>query len=332
MTEQVSKSIASLEYCTAGKQDWKDIVALQQKIYPKHGWSSAYVDWEYGKNPAGDPRIWIARSQERELVASYAAVPFRVLMKGREGIGWRMEHLLTHPDYRALGSFHTFAKLSQEFLREIPSGYGFAFPNARSYPGFKAIGWKTVKQIPLFELSGAALKNQKTKETFWSRSIERFETSVHDVWKTYAENFDYALDRTAKYLNWRYFECPHVSYDVQELNDGSEKAFFVLKTYQNSEGKRWAHLCDFFHNSSHAQICQQVLDDSVLYAIQHGCEGLSLWSFADSGLGAVLENRGFSLQPDLNRCFVVFGPTEEKNGIYQEPNRWGMMMGDSDVF
>lgn len=320
-----------LSVTLASESDWDDIVSLQRKIYPHHGWSKEYLNWQYAQNPAGGAQVWIARLG-KEIVGCYAAAPHAVLMNGQRRIGWRMEHLLTRPEHRRLGIFHSFANLSRKFLSNPKFGFSFAFPNERSHKGFIASGWQVVFEIPLYSMLLKNIAIPKIPAPFLVTPVLRFDSQSDLTWRAYSHHFNFMIDRSSKYLNWRYIDCPHIAYEKCKISGEGDAAYLLLKTYVNSEGLRWAHICDYFQQGDNLQCAKAAFIQAIRYAEANKCIGLSLWCALHCPFQNTIAAFPFKSQ-NLNQWFVIFTPPNLSVSVGPKNSvRWNLMMGDTDVF
>ncbi|MDD5218430.1 MAG: GNAT family N-acetyltransferase [Candidatus Omnitrophica bacterium] len=326
-----SQMANTLTYDTAGERDAAALSELYHEYYPTLSWSPDYLRWQYFSNPAGNAQIWTARGG-RKIVATFAAVPHRISVKGKPGIGHRMQDAFTRPEYRGFGIYHTMSRLTRDYLEKPVFPFNFAFPNEKSYTGFVKMGWKPLFRIPLWILSEVDAL-QAPPVIAKVSAVRRFDASTDAIWRAHVRNFDFAVERDAAYLNWRYFARPLAKYFAFRLTLGKEALVMVLKYYDREDGTRWAHVCDLFQSGVNAELAISAVGHAIKFAQENRCRFVSCWSPAKNTLSSVLCCYPFVLQLDLNRWFVVnMNASEGQDDLWMQESRWHLSMGDSDVY
>lgn len=282
------------------------------------------MDWQYRENPAGPARTWLAKAGTK-IAGTCSATPYRVRVKGKIKTGWRMQDLLVEPDYRGLGIHHTFSRLSHEFLMKSKYPFNFAFPNERSYPGFVRTGWQAVFRIPLWIRANLNGVQGKTNAV----AIISFDKNTDRIWKAYVNRIDYAVERSADYLNWRYLKNPKSKYFPYVLEEGKDKLVLIMKYYDREDGNRLAHICDLFQSAPNKKLSQMAFNFALEFAVSHHCQAISGWFTRAGSLKGLLEDHEFVLQKELPRWFVI---NSNVPGNFTKESRWHLSMGDSDVY
>lgn len=305
--------------------DYDEIVALYHGNYPWLGWSRDYIDWQYLQNPAGRAQNWVARANGK-IVASYSAVPFEMWVDGKISIGWRMQDLLTRSEYGGLGIYHTFSRLANEFSGAPEYPINFTFPNEKSHRGFIHTGWQPVFKVPFWI---AEVPKSVSKTEVKIEPLTSFGAETEHIWKTYAGKARFAVNRSSKYLNWRYFKHPFAKYFPFRVG---EEIILILKVYEREDKTRWTHICDAFHSEDNSHLLEAAVDHTLSFAREHRTQQISSWSHPGKPFSEVLERRGFILQKDLPRWVVINVNREDLKKPSAEEKNWHVTMGDSDVY
>ena len=116
---------------------FEKIVQLQRIVYPARSQDfsiNGFRLW-YCKNPMG-PVISFNAFYKDEMVAHYACVPIKMMMKGRIVDGLLDMSTVTHPAHRGRGLFRTLAQTTYSYA--FKQGYEFVIgvANANSFPGY----------------------------------------------------------------------------------------------------------------------------------------------------------------------------------------------------
>jgi len=318
-----------LTFDVASRADTDALLKFYQEMYPRLGWTKPYFDWQYYANPAGNAHTWVARAGE-DIVSSMTAIPHEVLVRGEKRLGWRVQDLLTRPEYGGFGIYHTFSKMANKFLRRPEFPLNFTFPNEKSHKGFISIGWTQAFRVPLRILEDlGSVKEEAVKAKV--APIRSFGEEVDAIWNAYSNCVSFTLNRSSQYLKWRYLMNPKGKYSPFILSLGKDRLVMVLKYYDRENGERWAHLCDLFQAGENKELTEAAVKYAICFAHEMGSKSLSCWSVPTHAADPILERNRFRLQKDLNRWVVV-----NVNAMDAEPfwdaSRWHLSMGDTDVF
>ncbi|HXG87641.1 MAG TPA: GNAT family N-acetyltransferase [Vicinamibacterales bacterium] len=317
-----------LQFTLLEERESAHVLAFYQTLYPQLGWTERTLKWQYFENPAGIAKVWVARDGDR-VVSTYAAVPHRVYADGRVGTGWRIQDVLTSPDYRGRGIYNEMSKRAVEALFQPAYPVNFAFPNEHSHNALIRTGWQAAFRLPLRTRTDVATLTPRAVTS--AVSIARFEGRHEDIWHRHRRSVRFAVERTPDYLNWRYVSHPKCKYFAVELTEDADSAILVLKYYDREDGSRWSHLCELFHTSNNPSILQNAMDYWINFTLGHGCQAMSCWSPAGTALDGLLHERGFSTVPDYIRWCLLNANVPETAGVLDE-RQWYLSLGDSDVF
>ena len=323
---------STLSYDLASRRDTDELVALYREFYPTLGWTQDLLEWQYFKNPSGDARIWTARDGGR-IVATYVGIPHRVHLHGKIATGWRIQDVLTRPEYRGFGIYHSLFKMAKKYLTDPVFPMNFTFPNEKSHNGFVTMGWVPAVRIPLRVLDNLGPAHRQKSIPAEVSPTSFFSSENELVWRSHVKRYRFAIDRSADYLNWRYVKHPREKYFSYALRSGADEAVLILKYYDRENGERWAHICDYFQRGTDQELAGSAVAYAVDFAVGHGAKAVSGWCPKGDPLAALLDHWGFLLQENLTRWLVV---NVNSDSITQETvcneGIWHLSMGDSDVY
>ena len=254
----------------ATPSDFEELLNLYQDSYPSLGWNHKTLQWAYTQNPAGAAHTWIARNQHAKIVSTFTAVPHRMWVQASTPTGWRMQDLITQPQYRGLGLYHTLSRQVHQFLDSEDSPLNFTFPNHRSHRGFIHSGWNTAFPVPLRILPTLEKASQKELQCDVT-PLNAFGPEEEAIWRAQAQSIDFAVDRNAAYLNWRYFKNPKSKYAVFRLSHKKNRLILILKSYVREDGSRWTHICDLLQEGRDLALGREALTQARNFALERGC-------------------------------------------------------------
>jgi hypothetical protein len=328
MTENLS-----LTYEFASQEDSKELNELYNEFYPHLGWTEDFLRWEYFENPAGPAKIWVVKSAG-QIIATYVAIPHELNVHKKICLGWRIQDVLTKPEFRGLGIYHTLSKSATDYLTDPQFFLGFTFPKEKttSHNGFVRSGWTNAFRVPLYFRPNLKSLNYEPVLTKVSPLL-KFDFAVEQIWKSHVSRISFALHRSADFLNWRYLANPKGKYFLFHLSFGGDEAILVLKYYNREDGTRWAHACDYFQSGTNEKLTESAVKHWINFALALGCQAMSCWSPTASTFTRILKRCGFIPREDQCWWAVIKANADIKTQVELcDENRWHLSMGDSDVF
>ncbi|NHJ20055.1 MAG: GNAT family N-acetyltransferase [Candidatus Lokiarchaeota archaeon] len=310
--------------------DWRKLVARRVK-------TKEYFYWEYFNGPWGPADTTIA-DHNGMIVGQYSTLPYEVYYFGEKMKASLSFDTGTHPDYRRQGIFKTIG--TYHFEEQGKKGYNFStgFPNENFWPGGKKFNWHALCPIPLLENNLASeLKTIKNTQ-FEIIEIERFGKEFEGFSDNYKDTIPIYLNRTIKYLNWRYVEKPSLEnprhkYNYQKYKISDKKgeiiSYIVTKLY-TEKNQSFLHLVDFLAPNE-KQIYTTILNFLGNIARSQFINTISLFLNQYHPFSQFLKSFGFQYV-DTNRVYIVRLNNDalDKDVLENEKNHF-FTMGDSDV-
>jgi hypothetical protein len=162
--------------------------------------------WAYERNPAGR-RAWAAFDGARVL-AHYAALPARALLRGAPVSVGRVVDSFARPEARGAGAQGAFARTARAFFAAhggADDALCYGWPVERAWRvGARHLGYEAVRtQAALVFPPDAGSREGRTVER-----LERFDEQALWLFERCAPRFSCAVVRDAAWLTWRYLEPP----------------------------------------------------------------------------------------------------------------------------
>lgn len=227
-------------------------------------------DWKYRSNPNGflgeDGDIWVAEV-DNEIIGHYAIMPEKLKINSKIIRAAQSIDTATHPDYRRRGLFTSLAsKVYDDAKDRYPFIYGF--PSEMAYKGFIKLGWRDIKISSFCKvLDYDAVLSTKfgnklvrvilelgvrmiIKVRQWCEvlcgkgergsiieieEIDVFPTEIDDFCDEASKNYSFILERTHKYLNWRFSRVfgNYQIYIARSIQDKGIMGYIVLHKREN---------------------------------------------------------------------------------------------------
>ncbi len=177
-------------------------------------------DWAFARNPAGR-RIWVAEC-EGVIAAQCAALPYRVLIDGRESTFTQGVDSMVHPEHRkGLRRPGLYVETAWPFFRQFGGcggdilHYGWpvepAWRIGRTFLGYEIVRTQT---IHFRDPGPGAAELPHAVER-----LQRFEEEVHSLYLRCHADWGTSIIRDATYLNWRFVENPRFLYHLFAVRD-----------------------------------------------------------------------------------------------------------------
>src|SRR5262245_40931517 len=200
--------------------DEEGILATFNAVFGEH--DPAFVprtreewDWAFARNPAGQ-RIWVAEC-EGVIAAQCAALPYRVLIDGREASFTQGVDSMVHPEHRkglrrpglyvetALPFFRQFGGQGADILH-----YGWpvepAWRIGRTFLDYEIVRTLTMHFMEL-GAGPVAIPREVERLTAFDADVRALYQRCHAQWGT-------SVIRDAAYLNWRFVAHPRFRYHL----------------------------------------------------------------------------------------------------------------------
>ena len=307
--------------------------------------SLAHWQWKFRDNPEG-AHIHVVETVAGEIVGHYAGIPVRVTVDGKAFIFSQLVDTMVDRDYRRglkkPGMFaHLFMKFAEDYGGHDRAAIMYGFPT----PEALRIGQRLLGYTPLHRMVKLVRPLGKPPHrTPWQqiadmlhqvqvriRQVARFDALVDRLWEECRRELRVATVRDARYLNWRYADCPDVKYRLfmaEGIMGTSPQGIAVLRL--DSLGQGVGYLMDWLVPLRAKVAADQLLKRSLEEAELAGLKELHAWLPPFSPWHQYLLDRGFQVV-DAKYFLVARTFTPDLPLEFINP-RWYYTMGDSDIY
>lgn len=319
--------------------DEEGILALFQQVFGRER-SLAHWRWKFCENPAGQ-QIMLAVTEAGEVIGQFAGLPVWAAKGERRILLSQIVENMVDPRFRrGLKKPGLLVALLRKFAKEYMGpdagamAYGFPTPvNRRLLVGTGCctvlhrvvelrrglIGW-------LGDLGGCAASVRYHVE-----HVSRFPPAVDELWKRCQQELPLAIIRDARYLNWRYADCPDVAYVLLLATDrwtGRVTGVAVLRF----DWGRWpvALLVDWLVPRQPRGPAEALLQHCHAFSADSGRVRIKTWFAAHSPEFQLLKAHGYQPTPTKHEITVDLFHAELSREWVQ--SHWYYTMGDSDFY
>jgi hypothetical protein len=198
--------------------DEEQILALFRHVFGQPR-TMAHWRWKFAANPAGR-QISLAVSDAGRVVGQFAGLPAAALCGDASFVlSQGIDHMVD-PSFQKQG---VFAALTRHFVRRhLPPARDvvfYSYPLAHKH----SIDQRISRTVLVHRV--AALRFDLDAPEPWRgdagkrgsarvQPVERFAAGVDRLWQRAHGEVEVAIVRDARYLNWRYADCPDVAYTL----------------------------------------------------------------------------------------------------------------------
>jgi hypothetical protein len=206
--------------------DEEEILALFSRAFPHATRNVEHFRWEYQRNPNGNERISLTFDEQARLVAQYAGYPVLLYERGEALIAHQIGDIMTDRSVRQVGRGPTsiLARTAEHFYATFCRGkvafnYGFTTAAHREI-SVRFLGSDAVEPVAFRtrDLVLDPLPPIGRRERWpggWQLELVRGPGAEFDAFfDRVAPAYEFLVRRDARYLRWRYLDCPDVPYVV----------------------------------------------------------------------------------------------------------------------
>ncbi|MBM3569778.1 MAG: GNAT family N-acetyltransferase [Alphaproteobacteria bacterium] len=301
--------------CFGGVEGTSLLAAELKRLQAVAGYRRRY--W----SPAGLARIAMVRDSGR-LVAMAAMVPTTIRHPGGTATAWQNCDVATLPEARGRG-YH--GQCLDALIGALPPGdVFFGFPNANAVAGFARNGGPLIADLSLHVMPMPRILAAPD-----AKAVARFDRRQDDLALRLIGPKTTMIEKSARYLNWRYFDSipgAYAAYMVER--DGIAEGFVVIRALRVG----WVRLgviMELFATTADTEL--RLLAAARYWAFQQGCwaslAGTSRWSktFALRACAIPIPRR-MAVRP-----LPLMGRTIDPNPANAWLANWHSHLGDWDV-
>lgn len=295
--------------------------------------------WKFQANPVTGCYARLAQTPSGALVGQYAGLPVQVSWGEQTRIFTQIIDVMVDRRFRlGLKRPGLFAGLANAYITdylvsgEVAVGYGFPTPEALR------IGQRVAGYVPLHPVICLVrgLSDHQGDPLPWNlrrfrvEPVDRFGGDVDRLWAQVRPSLGIAAVRDARYLNWRYADCPDVRYTLLTVHrrfTGGLAGIAVLRL--GCADRSIACLADWLVPDGAIPAAQALLSHCESVAREAGMTQLQAW-FRPSGWPAQLFlQRGYRSEPAIYHLVAL---TRTPDISLERVNtQWYYTMGDSDI-
>jgi GNAT superfamily N-acetyltransferase len=336
--------------------DRQDILQFWQTDFP--AWPPAKFDMFYQSNPDGAASCFVARDQEQRLVGAIALFPRRMMVNGNVLKTAVAGDLAIRKDHRGTGLAQMLRALMLAQIQKSDLDFVYGTANVISKKvlekgEFQAIG-DTVRMVkvlrteryirrylkwPLLARAVAAptdavLKRRYRKYSPAMEDVYRWDVlSAADarfdgLWQEARSMYSIIGERSARFLNWRFVNCPYKSFQIFGLGRRKDGELVGYVVYQpTAEG---VHIEDFFATEPDRML-RILLSEFLKFQRQKGADAVTFYFLGDEKITRMFEQFGFVRRGGARSMVIHINDNHPQRNDILNPRRWHFLYADNDV-
>jgi GNAT superfamily N-acetyltransferase len=335
-------------------EDREALDALYRRVFGPDAAEASRLrwDWQYRLNPhnqSGLPLIWVAR-EGPSIIGQYATMPVALSVKGKEvGGSWGMDVMVAPERQRqGLGEL-----LFGTWDRHVGASLGLGL-SPSSHRLFQKLRWPEVGPVPYLV---KPLTRRAFRRAEWPMAVNRlvsaitlpyvkyvsrtrpmlgevrltrrFDPSFDRLWERVAPEFDLAVRRDARYLQWKYVSPPHVRYTIATLYRENDAAGYIVYRHAREPRGKVTLVVDFLVAPGDVAALSTLLRWVDREA--HAADSDKIRCFClHAGFRKILRAEGYAQASSSLQFVVKVNAIDLPSDFYRDTSRWHVMLGDSD--
>ena len=314
------------------------------------------MQWQYLDNPARRTLADFAVAPGGRLAAVYATLPTLMRIDGRVELAAQSVDTMTDGAFRGRGLFVRLANATYDRAQAEGFRLVYGFPNQHSAHGFfDRLGWCRLGHAPLLirPLRTRFLARKLGPLAKWARFVPdvplhlgkarnrgielvtRFDDRFTDLWHRFAAGAGIAIERDARYLDWRLSRRPGGAYENAVTARDGRLSAFVSHCIREKHGGRIGYVMESLHAPGEEGAVSTLLRRALARMAEERADVAFAWCMPHATTYPVFRRAGFlAVPPRFLPIQLHFGAralAPECADIVQHPRRWYISYLDSDT-
>jgi len=330
-----------------------------------------YWHWLYQKNPLNSLNSHaVAVSKNREIIGCNHGTTLTLRIKGQQLLSQIAGGLAVHEDHRRKGVSTKIRTSKREIhdRNKIDMTYQFTtnpiviessikrgrptFPTQilrmfkifdinlhieknKKNAWWKRYGYKTLYEIEQL-LSTYQTKKYQTEEKVQIKEIKEFDPRITVFWEKIKDHYDFIVERTRDYLNWRYCDENGGSYFVIQAEEGDNVlGYSVLRVNRLRKDYANGFIVDLLSLPGRDDVIRELINYAIDFFIRDSVNIIHAWTLEDHLIEKIYLENGFFKRKEQ---FYVSLNTMSELSISQvkaiknvSADRLHLQYGDSDT-
>ena len=295
----------------------------------------AHWEWKYRRNPWGNGRISEAFDAEGALVGHYCGYPVPFYDRGIERLAHQIGDTMTAPHVRHIGRGRTsiLGRAATHFYDTFCAGqvafnYGFNVANIQRF-SMLFLNATRVEPVTYRVLARPVAPIGRVARWMGGYQLEivrdpaaefdRFFDRVKDA-------YGFLIRRDARYIRWRYLECPDVPYVVIAVRKWRKLAGWIAIRIRENRLSWGDALFDPACRGAIEVMLRHIVPGYPVEAVEAWFPPRPKWFHEE------LERLGFETKPEPQELSLMCVPFTMSDAVDRMRSDLYYTMGDSDLY
>ncbi len=294
--------------------------------------------WKYQNDPWGRERISLALSTENELLGHYAGYPVSFVDRGKRLIANQIGDTMTDVSVRHIGRGPTsiLGRTALHFYttfcdQQVAFNYGFNVANIQKF-SLRFLRSDRVEPVTYRAMPASSFQ-RSMRERLRRRAsgyrlelVDRVTEEWDDLFRRAAPSYGFLVERNARYVRWRYLDCPDIRYAVVAIRKWHQLAGWLVFRIRDNRLTIGDALFDPRWPDAFGVLLRHVVPTYPVETVE------GWFSLRPPWFDAVLREEGFTIQPEPQDLSVMCVPFMLEDAVKRMHDRLYYTWGDSDLF
>lgn len=334
------------------------------RAFEKRSCEEDYYRWKIQNNPVQTGILQVATDNDM-FIGMLSAIPRRVFVKRDLRNGAEICDAFVHNDYQRQGIFSTLVNLTCEnaLQNKIEFIYTTPIEHSNSLSGFEKCNFLQIPSVNVLNLvcpfniikiiqtqlqlsfvpnfisamidpfaafiykSIYSVKSlNRIENNLRIFSVSSFSDEIYKLYKKVSANYDWIVERSMKYLNWRFIKNPD-DYSVWLVQDNQETLGYVVLKYGIWKNLKVGYIVDYLTDEERPDVFTKLILHTLSLFRKAKVDMVSSWAVKNSYYYKTLKTFGFQ---KYNKIVIVCYPNEIGKQLAGQQLKWHFTMADSD--
>jgi hypothetical protein len=323
-------------------EDVPQILGLVRAVYDENSYEKAVqrFKWQYEQNPknASQGPIILVLEDGGKIIGSIGAFAQELKLGDGYYPAYWVGDYMVHPDFRQLSHGLNLGKeiAAQPFL-------------LMGFPTKKTLGlWQRAGSTPLCQISeySKTIKYSRKLKYIYRvldfllckntngiqiEEIKQFDERFDRSWEKISKDYKAIQVRDSAFLNWRFFQCPHLKYRAFAAVKNNEILGYIVLRDEIYKKKHIGHIVDIFFDVSKSNILKVLMNAGIAALRRAGCNTIKMVvPSSHKILTDLLQSRSFIVCRQKDSIFKNKTGDNQEDSIIKNPANWHLTNADSD--
>jgi len=317
-------------YHSDDEEEIVQLLNLSFKGWPKFDLNCSPLEhwrWKYQDNPLKMNFITVGTSQNK-IIGCDHGTPLKIKIGDRVLLGDYSADTAVHPNFRGMGVAKNMIEQSNRIRKKAGVKFFYWVTNnprfieiySKIRPRFPHLLTILVRirdvdlqlrEIPvdnpwLIKLGFHAMKLKNDVDNFFNRprpsnrevhitEVKSFDNRIEEFWSEVSNHYQLIIDRSRRYLNWRFCDPRSGDFIIRYAEDGDERVlgYSILRVNRYLGNYPVGYIVDLLTLHDHLDVADALVENALNYFNGQKCNLVSCLAVKNHPFESVFKRRGF---------------------------------------